>query len=118
MLGQNRLRVKLNSKDRMLGVLDRHDRSVVGPGRRPQDRRQTRRIDRQGMVPADLKFLRQSLEQSIAHRVKERNLDGLLEQVNRALTLIGDRADLVALQQQITERNTRFTKLKHRNTRL
>ena len=74
MLGQNRLRVKLNSKDRMLGVLDRHDRSVVGPGRRPQDRRQTRRIDRQGMVPADLKFLRQSLEQSIARMLNPSRL--------------------------------------------
>jgi hypothetical protein len=48
------------------------------------------------------------LEQSIARRLKERHLDGLLEQVNRALTLMDNRADLVALQQQLTERNTKL----------
>ncbi|MEI6541459.1 MAG: serine/threonine-protein kinase, partial [Planctomycetota bacterium] len=48
------------------------------------------------------------LDQLIATCVKERTLDGLLAQVNRAVELRGDREDFRVLQTQLQERNVKL----------
>lgn len=50
------------------------------------------------------------LLQTIASRIEQRDIDGLLEQVDRAIELNGDRADLLKLQSQLRDRETKLVK--------
>ena len=51
----------------------------------------------------------EGLIKTISERIKKRDLHGLLEQVERAVELRGDRADLQKLQSQLIERREKWT---------
>jgi len=62
-------------------------------------------------IPGEREEL-QELLRTIEERVKRRDLEGLLEQVNRAVELQPNRADLLKLQGQLGERREKLIKLR------
>ena len=63
-IGENRFGMKLNPKNEMLSMLDRHDDSVIGPGRSSQGVRQGLRINDKGMISANAQRIAQACHQS------------------------------------------------------
>jgi len=65
-LGQDRLGMELNSEDRMLPMLDDHDRSIECPCRRGQTIWKGLRIDHQRVIASYLKLLGQTGQEPMA----------------------------------------------------
>ena len=71
MLGQYAFRVKLHPLNSQRGMPDRHDLTIIGPGRHLQTGRTTRTLNGQRVIAVDRELRRQSCKHAFLRRADD-----------------------------------------------